>query len=165
MENNTLLQENNLPVDDPFNTRSDAMPPDWTWVATPAPPKPNRAAYEAARRAELDDVRQLDQHYRQLLNCPLGVRGEDDLWSRGHRSPQNWEEHDNKAARELYLSRRFLVCAVEVYLLGCVEYSGLTGEDAVRSATDTDSLIASLQAEEDLMIKTHGPPWVERTRT
>jgi hypothetical protein len=41
----------------------------------------------------------------------------------------------------------------------------LTGEGAVRRATNTDSLIANLQAEEDLMIKTHGPPWVERTLT
>jgi hypothetical protein len=166
MKTTTLLQESNMQADEQFNSRPNSVPLDWSWVPTPAPPKPNRAAYEAARRAELDDVRRLDQNYRQLLNYlrPLGIRGDDDLWGRDHLSPEDREEHD-KAARELYLSHRFLVCAVEVYLLGCVEYSGLTGEGAVRRATNTDSLIACLQAEEDLMIKTHGPPWLERTRS
>jgi hypothetical protein len=165
MENTPLLQESNMQTDDQDNTRPDPIPPDWTWLPTPAAPKPDRAAYEAARRAELDDVRRLDLHYRQLLNYlrPLGNSGGTDL-GRDNLSPQDREEHD-KVTHELCLSHRFLVCAVEVYLLGCVEYSGLTGEGAVRRATNTNSLIASLQAEEDLMIKTHGPPWVEHILT
>ena len=162
MENTTLLQESNVPADDQFNM----ILSEWTWVPTPAAAKPTRAAYEAARRAELDDVRRLDLHYRELLNYIrfLGIRGDDALSGRSDLSPEDRGEPD-KVARKLYLSHRFLVCAVEVYLLGCVEYSGVTGEGAVRRATNTDSLIASLQAEEDLMIKTHGPPWVERTLT
>ena len=166
MENTTLLQESSMPAEDQFNSQPNLILADWTWVPTPADPKPNRAAYEAGRRAELDDVRRLDQHYRQLLNYLrfLGTRGDDDLSRRQDLSPEDREEQD-KVARELYLSHRFLVCAAEVYLLGCVEYSGLTGEGAVIGAADTDGLIASLQAEEDLMIKTHGPPWVERILT
>jgi hypothetical protein len=163
METTTLLQESNMQAD---NARSDPIPPDWTWLPTPAAPQPDRVAYEAARRAELDDVRRLDLHYRQLLNYlrRLGNSGGTDPLHRDNLLPQDREEYD-KVTHELYLSHRFLVCAVEVYLLGCVEYSGLTGEGAVRRATNTNSLIASLQAEEDLMIKTHGPPWVERTLT
>ena len=46
-----------MQTDDPDNTRLDPIPPDWIWVPTPAAPTPDRAAYEAARRAELDDVR------------------------------------------------------------------------------------------------------------
>ena len=166
MENTTLLQESSMPAEDQFNSQPNPIPLDWTWIPIPAVPKPNRAAYEAARRAELDDVRRLDLHYRQLLNDlhSLEIRGDDDLSGGNDLSPEDRQGHD-KVARELYLSHRFLVCAVEVYLLGCVEYSGLTGEGAVKRATNTDSLIASLQAEEDLMIKTHGPPWVERTLT
>ena len=155
-----------MQTDDPDNTRPDPIPPDWIWVPTPAAPTPDRAAYKAARRADLDDVRLLDLHYRQLLNYlrPLRNLGDNDPWGRDKLSPQDREEHD-KVAHELYLSHRFLVCAVEVYLLGCVEYPDLTGEDAVRRATNTDSLIASLQEEEDLKIKTHGPPWVEHILT
>jgi hypothetical protein len=166
MQNATLLQKSNMPADDRFNSQPNPIPLDWTWVPTPAVSKPDRAAYEAARRAELDYVRLLDLHYRQLPNylSSLGIGGEDGLSRCNDLSPQDREEHD-KVARELYLSHRFLVCAVEVYLLGCVEYSGLTGEEAVKRATNTDALIANLQAEEDLMIKTHGPPWVERTLT
>jgi hypothetical protein len=166
MESTTLLQESNMPAHDQFNSQPNLILADWTWVPTPAAPKPKRAAYEAARRAELDDVRRLDLHYRQLLSYlrSLGISGDDALSRGNDLSPEDGEKHD-KLARELYLSHRFLVCAVEVYLLGCVEYSGLTGEGAVRRATNTDSLIANLQAEEDLMIKTHGPPWVERTLT
>jgi hypothetical protein len=166
MESTTLLQESNMPAHDQFNSQPNLILADWTWVPTPAAPAPTRAAYEAARRAELDDVRRLDLHYRQLLNYlrSLGISGDDDLSGGNDLSPEDREEHD-RLARELYLSHRFLVCAVEVYLLGCVEYSGLTGEGAVRRANNTDSLIANLQAEEDLMIKTHGPPWVERTLT
>ena len=163
MQNARLLQESDKPVDDQFSGQTDPIPLDWTWVATPAAPKPNRAAYEAARRAELEDVRLLDLHYRQLLNDlhSLGIPGDHDLSRRNDPSLAH-REHE-KVARELYLSHRFLVCAVEVYLLGCVEYSGLTGEGAVKCATNTDTLITRLQAEEDWMIKTHGPPWVERT--
>jgi hypothetical protein len=105
-------------------------------------------------------------YYRHLLNYlrALGISGDGDLSGGNDLSPEDGEEHD-KLAREVYLSHRFLVCAVEVYLLGCVEYSGLTGEGAVRRATNTDTLIANLQAEEDLMIQTHGAPWVEHTVT
>ena len=155
-----------MPAHDQFNSQPNLILADWTWVPTPAASKPKRATYEAARRAELDDVRRLDLHYRQLLNSlrSLGMPGDHDLSGGNDISPEDREEQD-KVARELYLSHRFLVCAAEVYLLGCVEYSGLTGEGAVIGAADTDGLIASLQAEEDLMIKTHGPPWVERTLT
>ena len=74
MENTTLLQENNVQGDDQDNARTDPIPPDWTSLPTPAVPKPDRAAYEPARRAELD-VRRFDLH--QLLNYlrPLGNRG------------------------------------------------------------------------------------------
>jgi hypothetical protein len=162
MENATLLRQSNMPSEDQFDSQTNPSPPEGTWHATPAFPQPNRAAYEAARRAELDDVRLLDLHYRQLLNqlLSLGIHGDDDLSRRNDLSPELREAHD-RVARDLYLSRRFLVCAVEVYLLGCVEYSGLSGEGAVNRATNTDSLLAGLQAEEDLMIKTHGPPWVD----
>jgi hypothetical protein len=150
--------------DDQDNTRPDPIPPDCPWLPTPAAPRPDRVAYEAARRAELDDIRLLDLQYRQLLNNlrALGNRRDDDPWGRDNLSPQG--QYD-KVAHELYLGHRLLVCAVEVYLLGCVEYPDLTGEGAVRSATNTDSLIASLQQEEDLMIKTRGAPWVELTLT
>jgi hypothetical protein len=161
MENIPLLQEDNMQTDDQDNTQPERVPPDWAWLRAPVAAKPDRAAYEAARRAELDDVRRLDLHYRQLLEyVHPGRSGGNDFVGCDNLSPQDREEHD-KVNHELYLSHRFLVCAVEVYLLGCVEYPDLTGEGAVRRATNTDSLIATLQAEEDLMIKTHGPPWLE----
>jgi hypothetical protein len=46
-------------------------------------------------------------------------------------------------------------------LLGCVEYPDLTGEAALGRAASIDSLIDLLQAEENLMIRTFGPPSVE----
>ena len=155
-----------MPTDDQDNTRPDPPPLGQAWVPNPAARKPDRATYEAARRAELDAVRLLDVNCRQLLYYlrPLGIRGDDDLWDSDDLSRQDGEEH-YKVAHELYLSHRVLACAVEVYLLGCVECPDLTGVGAVRLATSTDGLIAILQAEEDLMIKTHGPPWVERPLT
>jgi hypothetical protein len=63
------------------------------------------------------------------------------------------------------MSHRVLVHAVEGYLLGCVEYPVLTAEAALMRATSTDNLIDLLQAEEDLMIRTFGPPWVEHPAT
>jgi len=148
-------------TDDHGNTRPDRNFPDWDPTATA--PKPDRATYEAARRAELDHIRRLDVTYRQLLNYlrPQRIHGDDDLRDRDDLSRQDKEERD-KAEHELYLSRRVLVCAVEVYLLGCVEYPDLTGEAALGRATSTDNLITMLQTEEDLMTKTNGPPWVER---
>jgi hypothetical protein len=44
-------------------------------------------------------------------------------------------------------------------------YPELTGEGALRRATSTGNLIDLLQAEEDLMIRTFGPPWVEHPVT
>jgi hypothetical protein len=128
--------------------------------------KPDRATYESSRRAELDRIRPIDIKRRQLLAYfqPLGIHEVDDLWDRDDRSRQDREERD-KAAHELHMSHRVLVHAVEGYLLGCVEYPDLTGEGALRRATSTDSLIDLLQAEEDLMIRTFGPPWVEHPVT
>jgi hypothetical protein len=59
---------------------------------------------------------------------------------------------------ELYLTHRVLVHVVEEYLLGCVEYPDLTGEAALGRATSTDRLINLLRTQEDLMIRTLGPP-------
>jgi hypothetical protein len=157
------LRGAHMPRDDQDDTRLDPAPFDWTGALTPAPVKPDRATYEAARRAELDHIRRLDVTYRQLLNyrCPQRIRGDDDLQDRDDLSRHDREERD-KVAYELYLSRRVLVCVVEVYLLGCVDYPDLTGEASLGRATSTNSLITILQAEEDSMIKTYGPPWVER---
>jgi hypothetical protein len=137
-------------------------------IGTPLQPLPNQAAQytEASRRAELDRIRLIDIKRRQLLGYfyPLEIDEVDGLWDRDDRSPQDREEH-NKAAQELHRSHRVLVHSVEGYLLGCVEYPDLTGEAALRRATSTDSLIDLLQAEEDLMIRTFGPPWVEHPAT
>jgi hypothetical protein len=143
--------------DDQNNSRRDPTSFDWTGALTPVAAKPDRASYEAARRAELDHIRRLDVTYRQLLNYlrPQRIRGDDDLRNRDDPSRHDKEERD-KAEHELYLSRRVLVCVVEVYLLGCVKYPDLTGEVALGRATSIDSLITILQAEEDLMIKTYG---------
>jgi hypothetical protein len=155
-----------MSIDDQDNTRPDPSPPDWTWDPTPTACKPDRATYESSRRAELDRIRPIDIKRRQLLAYfqPLGIHEVDDLWDRDDRSRQDREERD-KAAHELHMSHRVLVHAVEGYLLGCVEYPDLTGEGALRRATSTDSLIDLLQAEEDLMIRTFGPPWVEHPVT
>jgi hypothetical protein len=164
MQNATLSQESNMQTDEQENYQPAPIPPDWTWLSTPVAPNADRVSYQAARRAELDDIRRLDLRYRELLDYfrPLGNREDKGPWDGDTLSPQDLKQRD-KVARELYLSHRFLVCAVEVYLLGCVEYPVLTGKDAVSRAPNTDSLIATLQEEEDLMIKTYGSPWAERT--
>jgi hypothetical protein len=111
-----------MSIDDQDNTRPDPSPPDWTWAPTPAARKPDRATFEASRRAELDRIRLIDIKRCQLLAYfhPLGVRRVDDLWDRDDRSRQDREERD-KAAHELHMSHRVLVHAVEGHLLGCVE--------------------------------------------
>jgi hypothetical protein len=118
------------------------------------------------RSRHVDRIRLIDIKRRQLLGYfyPLGIREVDELWDRDDRSRRDREEHD-EAAHELHMSHRVLVHAVEGYLLGCVEYPDLTGEAALRRATSTDNLIDLLQAEEDLMIRTFGPPWVEQPVT
>jgi hypothetical protein len=155
-----------MPTDDEDRHRPGAIPSDSNWNPAPATAQPGRAIYEASRRAELDRIRLIDIKRRQLLGYfyPLGIDEVDGLWDRDDRSPQDREEH-NKAAQELHRSHRVLVHSVEGYLLGCVEYPDLTGEAALRRATSTDSLIELLQAEEDLMIRTFGPPWVEHPAT
>jgi hypothetical protein len=155
-----------MPTDGQNNTRPDPTRTDWNWDPNPAAAKPDRATYEASRRAELDRIRLIDIKRRQLLGYfhPLGIHAVDDRWDRDDLSRQEREEHD-KAAHELHLSHRVLVHAVEGYLLGCVEYLDLTGEGALRRATSTDSLIDLLQAEEDLAIKMFGPPWLESPLT
>jgi hypothetical protein len=90
----------------------------------------------------------------------LGIHEIDHLWDDEDISLREREEH-NKPDSELFLSHRLLVHAVEGYLLGCAEYPDLTAEVALGRATSTDSLIDLLQAEENLMIRTFGPPWVE----
>jgi hypothetical protein len=136
--------------------------PDFTWASTPAAAKPDRATYEESRRAELDRIRLIDIKRRQFLGYfhPLGIYGVDDLRSRDDLSRQDSEEHE-KARHELHVNHRVLAHAVEGILLGCVEYPELTGEGALRRATSTDGLIGLLQAKEDLMIRTFGPPRVE----
>jgi hypothetical protein len=49
--------------------------------------------------------------------------------------------------------------------LGCVEYPVMTAEAALRHTNSTNSLIDLLQAEEDLLIRKFGPPWVEHPHT
>jgi hypothetical protein len=155
-------RESNMSIDDQDNTRTDPSPTDWTWEPAPTKPKPDRATYEASRRTELDRIRLIDIKRRQLLGYfyPLGIHEVDDLGDRDDCSRRDTEGHD-KAAHELHMCHRVLVHAVEGYLLGCVGYPDLTGEAALRRATSTDSLIDLLQAQEDLMIRTLGPPWVE----
>jgi hypothetical protein len=148
-----------MPTDYQDNIRPDPTPPDWLWTpAAPTAPKPDRATYEASRRAELSRIRRLDVAHRELLSSlPFGIRGDDDRWDDEDISLDEKEEH-YKAESELYLSRRVLVHAVEGYLLGCVAYPALTGEGALKRATSTDRLSDLLQAEEDLMIRTFGQP-------
>lgn len=132
---------------DPLTTRSDSP-----WKPGRTTSKPDRSTYQAGRWAELDRIRQLDVAYRQLLRASRG--NSDD------RSRQ--DTHDRKKGEsERHLCRRVLVHAVEGYLLGCVEYPEFNGETALGRATSTGSLIDLLQAEETLMIRTFGPPWVE----
>jgi hypothetical protein len=146
------------------NIRPDATSPDWLWTLAPAAAtKPDRATYEASRRAELGRIRRLDVAHRELLDSlvPLGISGDNDRRDDEDISLDEKEDH-HKAETELYLSRRVLVHAVEGYLLGCVAYPALTGEGALIRATSTDRLSDLLQAEEDLMIQTFGQPGVER---
>jgi hypothetical protein len=155
-----------MPTNDQDRHRPEPIPSDSTWNPAPATAKHDRATYEASRRTELDRIRLIDLKRRQLLGYfyPLAIHEVDELWDRDDRSRQGREEHD-KAAHELQMSHRVLVHAVEGYLLGCVGYPDLTGEAALRRATSTDSLIDLLQAEEDLMIRTFGPPWVAQPAT
>jgi hypothetical protein len=152
-----------VPTDKKDNTRPDRMAPALTWKPAWTIPKPDRAIYQAARRAELDRIRGLDLAYRELLSYlrRLGVRGDEGRRDGGDLSPQVSHER-NKVEHELYLCRRALVHAVEGYLLGCAEYPDLTGEGALKRATSTETLIDLLKAEENLMIRTFGPPWMER---
>jgi|HubBroStandDraft_6_1064221.scaffolds.fasta_scaffold140408_2 hypothetical protein len=155
-----------MPTDDEDRHRPYPSPSDSTWVPSVAIAKPDRATYEASRRAELDRIRLIDIKRRQLLGyfCPLGIDEIDHLWDDEDISLNDKEEH-NTAESELYLSHRVLVHAVEGYLLGCIEYPVLTAEAALRRTTNTDSLIDLLQAEEDLMIRKLGPPWVDQPLT
>jgi hypothetical protein len=155
-----------MPTNDQDNARAGRTRTDWNWDPTSAAGKPDRAPYEASRRDELGRIRLIDIKRRQLLSyfSPLGIHEIDDLWDDKDISLHDKEE-DDKAAHELHMSHRALVHAVEGYLLGCVEYPDLTGEGALRRATSTESLIDLLQAEEDLAIKTFGPPWLERLVT
>jgi hypothetical protein len=150
-----------MPTDDQDRHRPEPIPSDSIWNPAPVTAKPERATYQESRRAELDRIRLIDIKRRQLLGyfCPLGIHEIDHLWDDEDISLHDKEEH-NKVESELYRSHRVLVHAVEGYLLGCVEYPVLTAEAALRRTTSTDSLI-DLQAEEDLMIRTFGPPWVE----
>jgi hypothetical protein len=151
-----------MPTDDWDRHRPYPTPSDSTWVPSPAPAKPDRATYEASRRAELNRIRLIDIKRRQLLVyfCPLGIHEIDHLWDDEDISMDDKAEHD-KVESELYLSHRVLVHAVEGYLLGCVEYPVLTAETALKRTTNTDSLIDLLQAEEDSTIHDFGPPWAE----
>src|ERR1700722_18768613 len=110
-----------MPTDDRDHTRPDPNPSDSTWVPTLAAAKPDRATYEASRRAELDRISLIDIKRRQLLSyfCPLGIHEIDHLWDDEDISLHEKEEH-NKADSELYLSHRVLVHALEGYLLECV---------------------------------------------
>jgi hypothetical protein len=155
-----------MPTDDQDRHRPEPIPSDSIWNPAPVTAESNRATHEASRRTELDRIRLIDIKRRQLLRYfyPLRIHEVDDLWDRDDRSRQDMEEHD-KAAHELHMSHRVLVHAVEGYLLGCVEYPVLTAEAALRRTTSTDSLIDLLQAEEDLMIRTFGPPWAEYPAT
>ena len=63
-----------MPTNSQDKTRSDPTDSDWVRKATPTPSKPDRATYEASRRAELDRIRLVDIKRRQLLGYfrPLG---------------------------------------------------------------------------------------------
>jgi hypothetical protein len=162
MEPPKASRVSSMATDGQDNTRPYRTDSDWNPGPSSTARKPDRATFEASRRAELDRIRRLDIGRRQLLRyfSPLGIRELDGLWDDEDISPQDSEAH-KKAESELYLSHRVLVHAVEGYLLGCVEYPDLTGERALSRATGTECLIDLLQMEEDLMIRTFGPPWVE----
>jgi hypothetical protein len=154
--------DSNMPSDDQDRHHPYPNPSDSTGVASPAAPKPDRATYESSRRTELDRIRLIDIKRRQLLAyfCPLGIHEIDHLWDDEDISLPENEEY-SKVQSEWYLSHRVLIHAVEGYLLGCVEYSVLTAETALKRSTNTDSLIDLLQAEEDSTIHNFGPPWAE----
>jgi hypothetical protein len=166
METSEASRESNMPTDDQNRHRPEPSSSYSTWNPAPGTAKLDRATYQESRRAELDRIRLIDIKRRQLLGyfCPLGIHEIDHLWDDEDIFQHDKEEH-NKAESELHLSHRLLVHAVEGYLLGCVEYPALTAEAALRRGASTDSLIDLLQAEEDLMIRTFGPPWVEHPRT
>jgi hypothetical protein len=94
-----------------------------TLALSPTIAKPDRATYEAAREAELDQIRLIDIKRRQHLGyfCPLEIDEIDHLWDDNDISLDDKEEYNN-AESELYLSHRVLIHAVEWYLLECVEY-------------------------------------------
>jgi hypothetical protein len=140
-----------------YDTRFKPSPFDSSWKADRTTAKPSRATYQTTRWIELDQIRRLYSAYRQLLG-PLRTRRDDNKDIFQHDK----EEHGRS---ELYLSYRVLAHAVEGYLLGCVEYPTLTAEEALRRATNTQSLIDLLEAEEDLIIRTFGLPWVEEPST
>src|ERR1700722_2774834 len=75
-------RESSMPTDNQDRHRPYPSPSDSTWVPSPAFAKPDRATYEASRRAELDRIRLIDIKRRQLLGyfCPLGIHEIDDLW-------------------------------------------------------------------------------------
>jgi hypothetical protein len=149
-----------MPSDDQGRHRPEPIPSDLILKPAPTAAKPDRATYQESRRAELDRIRLIDIKRRQLLGYfgPLGIHEIDHLWD--HEDiPQHDKEKHNKTKSELYLSHRVLVHAVEGYLLGCADYPDLTAEAALKRATSTDSLIDLLQAQEDSMIRTYGPPF------
>jgi hypothetical protein len=135
-------RESDVPTDEEDNTRPDSMDPALDWEPARTTPKADRATYQAARRAELDQIRRLGLAYRELLSYlrPPDSRGDD-----GHRdgddAPRQISHERKKAERELHHCLRVLVHAVEGYLLGCPEYPDLTGEVAVTQATSTEGLI------------------------
>src|ERR1700744_1360002 len=113
MENTTLSQESRMQPGQQGDYRPALNPSDWTWLPTPVAPTADRVVYEAARRAELDDIRRLDPRYRPTLHRLRAREGGEESrpWDGAPLPPQDQEERD-KVTRELYLSRRFLVCAV-----------------------------------------------------
>jgi hypothetical protein len=155
-----------MPTDDQDRHRPEPIPSDSIWNPAPVTSKPDRAIYETSCRTELDRIRLIDIKRRQLLSYfyPLGIHEVDELWDRDDRSRQYREEHD-KAAHELDRATESWSTRWEDICWGYVGYPDLTGEGALRRATSTDSLIDLLQAEEDLMIRTFGPPWVEHPAT
>jgi hypothetical protein len=155
-----------MPTDEQDRHHPNLTASDSTWAPNPAPTKPDRATYEASRRAELDRICLIDMKRRHLLSyfTPLRIHEIDHLWDDEDISPEGKEEH-KKAEAEVYLSHRVLVHAVEGYLLGCVEYPVLTAEAALKRTTSTDGLVGLLQAEEDWMIQKFGSPWVEHPPT
>jgi hypothetical protein len=151
-----------MPTDDQDRHRLEPVPSDSILNSTPAAAKPDRAIYHESRRSELDRIRLIDIKRRELLGYfgPLGIHEIDHLWD--HEDiPQHHKEKHNKTKSELYLSHRVLVHAVEGYLLACAEHPALTAEAALSRATSTDSLIDLLQTQEDLMIRTFGPSWLD----